>query len=1303
MRSCASTNSRDRDDEVTELEAAVGRGGYIVVTGAPWAGKTALMTGVGEHLAGLEDHDVVRFWVVDSDDRAGDFLGHVNTQMLDLLGERGGVDIDADGRVRQFEQLWARLVERGIEHQRRAVLLVDALDGQSLEEPIAPHLPISCPASASIVVSARPTPDVGDGVPDEHGLDHPDYVLRIVESPHAKVQKDDTERAINDFLDGGDELHEDIVGLLAFARGELSTDELSELTGMSPGRIGSTLRPLKRELRLLQDPEGAERYVFGHLELERYARAWHGSVGEKRYGLQLLDWADGYAAQGWPSSTPWYLVRTLDDLVRHTTWAPDQLVRLLRLVSLERADLMRSRLGHNRPLRETLEAAWRLTRESPAPHTAALVHLALVDDDIRKMSWAVPVTVVEALAVTGRASIALEIALTIDDPADRTEALRSIISAVADTNTAQALMIARLIGDDHERSSALSDIALTVARTDTEGALGIAHTIDEPVEQHRTLAEIATTVAETSVQDGLEIARSIGEPDFTISALLEIAAATDRPDVLDEATALARAIEDPWWSAIALLEIANTAHLPSLATEVVELARQVDDPADRVGVLLHVNELLERPELADEMVEVAAGVDDPVMSASLLFDIAERLGRSDLVEQALAIVREFGDLRQRAQSLIDVAIRVERAALVDEALEIARGIDDPFQQAIVLYDIVEAIAGQDAETAVAVTRLIDYESSHDEAFRQIAIAAAETNAEFALEIANDLSDEGMRSEMLCEIAEIVARTDPVRALEISEDLDAVTQSEVLDSIVTVLVLTDIEYALQIARRIPDQHSRAMALGTIASTTERPELADEALEVARGRLDDPDERAEALGAIVIAVATTMTDLAVEIARSFEEPADRVSALLEVMAQVGQLDVVDELLETARNIEEPSERVTWLLQISSQLGRPDLADETLEIARSIDDSDERSESLSEIVTSLAATATDLALEIARSIEDESMRAWALLEIASEGERSELTDEALDMVRAFDDPHERVYGLLRIIPDTVRPELVEEALENVRSIDDPESRAVLQTSIMSAIAATRVEQAFEIARSIERPTIRTRALLELVRDTVSTDTDRAREIARTIDSTLYRGFAFACIADPVDRPELADEAIEIARSIDLLDIARGEALRSLLVAAAATRADDAVEIARTIDDDDLLLAELLREIVGEIANDDPTKALEIARTIDDPYQRAWALSSIATATERGDLVQDAVEILSGIETREDQQVEAIRAVVTAIVDTRPDDALELARTIDDPYERAEALREVATGSRDGVHALLDALGWRSQRLEVGEPHAR
>ena len=45
----------------------------------------------------------------------------------------------------------------------------------------------------------------------------------------------------------------------------------------------------------------------------------HGSVGEKRYGRQLLDWADGYAAQGWPSSTPWYLVRTLDDLVRHVT------------------------------------------------------------------------------------------------------------------------------------------------------------------------------------------------------------------------------------------------------------------------------------------------------------------------------------------------------------------------------------------------------------------------------------------------------------------------------------------------------------------------------------------------------------------------------------------------------------------------------------------------------------------------------------------------------------------------------------------------------------------------------------------------------------------------------------------------------------------------------------------------------------------------------------------------------------------------------------------------------------------------
>lgn len=186
------------------------------------------------------------------------FFPAVNVQLLDLLGQAGGVATDESTQAMQFLALWERaLTTLG----GRVVLVVDGLDEQDRQRPISSHLPIHCPPTATVVVATRPNPDLAAVVDGHHPLAtrgfHARY--RLLANAHAKANEHQARRTVNDFLERAERTGEDVVGFLAFAEGPLSRDELAELVGVEPGRCDVLLDGLARHLRVQVDHDGAGR------------------------------------------------------------------------------------------------------------------------------------------------------------------------------------------------------------------------------------------------------------------------------------------------------------------------------------------------------------------------------------------------------------------------------------------------------------------------------------------------------------------------------------------------------------------------------------------------------------------------------------------------------------------------------------------------------------------------------------------------------------------------------------------------------------------------------------------------------------------------------------------------------------------------------------------------------------------------------------------------------------------------------------------------------------------------------------
>lgn len=382
VREIAPTKLRDRDEELEELvRFATGEERYLHLVAPPWAGKTALVSSFV--LDPPDGVDVASFFVTaglaeHNDSQA--FVVAMTGQLAALADEPPapagtGGELDVGEYLRLLEQAAARARADG----RRLVLAVDGLDeDESLEggrdlPSIASLLPRAPIPGLAVLVSSRPHPDIPADTHPEHPL-RGAHRLTIDPSPHAAESGRLAEHELMGHL-SREEAAFDLIGCLCAAEDGLGIAELAEVTGRPRHRVKSVVaRFFGRSLIQREAVAGEEPVLFfAHAALRDSARDL--VADQIEFWQSRLDaWADSYRAEGWPATTPRYLVWSYAQALAERR----ELGRMTRLAcDARRADLLAERTGGDGRALEELLAVERAVREDADADLLALTRLAV--------------------------------------------------------------------------------------------------------------------------------------------------------------------------------------------------------------------------------------------------------------------------------------------------------------------------------------------------------------------------------------------------------------------------------------------------------------------------------------------------------------------------------------------------------------------------------------------------------------------------------------------------------------------------------------------------------------------------------------------------------------------------------------------------------------------------------------------------------------------------------------------------------------------------------------------------------------
>ena len=505
--------------------------------------------------------------------------------------------------------------------------------------------------------------------------------------------------------------------------------------------------------------------------------------------------------------------------------------------------------------------------------------------------------------------------------------------------------------------------------------------------------------------------------------------------------------------------------------------------------------------------------------------------------------------------------------------------------------------------------------------------------------------------------------------------DPVKRGEIIRELAVYLSPILLEQALEVARGIQDESSRASALSGLAGLL--PEIVSEALEVARG-IQSESYRARALSGLAGHLPEGLLSEALEVARGLQSESYRAMVLSSLAGHLPE-GLLSEALEVARGLQDESYRAKALMGLAGHL--PEIASEALEVARGIQDEYSRAMVLSSLAGHLPEIASE-ALEVARSIQDEFFRASALSSLAGHLPEG-LLSEALEVARGIQNESDRAEALRGLAGHL--PEIASEALEVARGIQNEYSRAEALRRLAGHLPEI-VSEVLEVARGIQDESSRASALSSLAGHLPEGLLSEALEVARGIQDEHVRAIALSSLADHL--PEgLLSEALEVARGIQD-EYFRAEALIELAGHLPEGLLSEALEVARGIqhESDRAIALSSLAGHLPEIASE----ALEVARSIQHESDRALALSRLASHLPE-ELLSEALEVARGIQSESDRAIALIG--LAGHLPEIASEALEVARGIQDEYFRAEALiglaghlPEIASEALEVVRGIQD-----------------
>ena len=1052
VRDIAPVQLREREDELAEMTRfCFGNEPYLWWQGPPWAGKTALASWFVLHPpAGVS---TVSFFITRR------LAGHADSEaftsaMLEQLAALAGQTLAPLASPGQRDRERLRLLElAAVKVSARGgqlVLVIDGLDEDTGAAPgstvpsIASLLPRRPPAGTRVIVTSRPSP----GIPADVLGDHP---LRsctphqLTASQHAIWKEVAAKAELTGLLNSGQAIQVDLIGLIAAAGGNLTLDELAELTKQPEYLVDSVLAgTLGRSVgsRTVPGPGGsaARIYLFTHETLAKIAEEQLGR-DLLRYRERIHAWADSYRERGWPVGSPQYLLRPYGQMLARIA----DLGRLVQLATdYARHDLMLAvSFGDETALAE-ITAARDMTMAQPSLDLVPLALFGVSTDRLSSRNSDVPADLPATWARLGQPQRATAVARSIFEPFHRSEALaglaealgpRDLDAALAAASAAQqaALAPASIYGS---RDPALVRIVKALTRLHRfEAAEEITRSMTSDYCQAESYTALAVAVDEFGAEDarrlavaGLDAVRRCEDPLGRARLAAELAAdltsidpEATRQTVLDAEQAT-RGMEELFWRIQALAAIVkalaaiDTGQAVATAEAASRTAADLNDPREQAGAL-------------EALVTAVAPVD---------LDVARRMaGQVQGVFRSHAGTEYF--------TLDGVPSSAVRALAITRQWDAARDVLaqapwGPFGYEHALSSLAAALGRSGMwEAAEQTARSISgsgWEQSDTLLWLSQDLVSAD-QIDKAERVAASITDGARRAKALAAVASAQVPLDAERARRTAEAAERTARQEARpswhDQTLAELVgaLTEQlqwERAERIALTMTQDHYRDQALAELIGGLACADRTDDVMRLYQ-KLSGPAEVPLVLAGIAAALCVGQHwDDAEEMASRITDPSMLTQALAAIATALAPHD-----LERGRRAAERAEQAARTVP-SFVMGGPNNTDATLlvvealaavrrwdaaeEIARPIEAPHPRSRALAVLAGSLAAVDPERARSIGREAIELATGAEAIalvaqsLRLVDQAWALSTAEAAVNPALALTDSLQRASGLARIV---------------------------------------------------------------------------------------------------------------------------------------------------------------------------------------------------------------------------------------------------------------------------------------------------
>lgn len=1239
VRDIAPAELIGRDTELARLvKFCAGPDPYAWWQAGPWAGKSALAAWFVLHPpAGTV---IASFFVTSRLTGQADsdaFTEAMIEQLAAIAGEPVTGAATPAGRDRERRRLLEAAAARVAARQQRLVLVIDGLDedvgpAASGLPSIASLLPRNPHDAVRILVTSRPHPGLPSDVPDGHPLRQ----CERYELAPSSLARDIQHEARNELLHRlrGDRLQVDVIGFITAAGGGLTLSELAELTGERywnlKGKLGSVFgRSLLTRQSYdppAEDPEDRV-YLFAHETLRVIAE--HELAHDLGpYRERLYAWADGYRAQGWPESTPRYLLRPYGRMLAATR----DLSRLAGVATdTARQDRMMARSFGDASATAEIAAARQLVLSQSDQDLAALAVLAISQDRLDSRNESVPKSLIALWAHLGQVSRAEALAHSFHDLDDQAAALSSIAAelASADPDRATALMAeaeqtAKLLPDPVWRSIALGSLAEDMARAGFwDAARRVVQSLDTPWPR----------------LDGLcALVRVAGLPPGLRAALIRDAVSTSQ-DVMGR--------QD---KNLAVVEVVEALVAAGLWDSGEEVAGLVGSSGRQMALSSLVDGLLEAGRW-EQAGRIAGGIASEVVRAQTLASIAAAIVGDDDLAMAMA---------------------GEAERLIRPHLDAADSGPDFHRTLATVAVVISRLNHQRAVTLAAeIEARVRHSDGTDRRARGLPLASlAWTVADRAH--AQDLADEAVRL-----------------ALDLQEPE---ASSGARRSAASGLAKAGFwEHASRVAMSIPDSWQQSLALSELAAELIRAGLLDQASQVTLA-IADQERRTEAIRLLVERlVLAGRWGQAVQLASAQPDRDDRGREFGTIVDGLSRAGLIRESEQTARSADTTSYRTAQMLASAGQaVAAADrqhalsLAAEAEQIART------PLVSLDQVCATAAAagalTILDppaaiplaaVAEQAARGLPDTQDLARALAANAAAvasldpAKAKELATEAVDIARGL--TYGRGTVLRSAVLDLLDAGLWDEASEAARAVREPRGRAAL----LATTAVIRARRDHEAAVQCADEAVRTALTIS---DT-SAEASTLRLIARRL-AKAGLGKQAEQAANAIVHPGDRAKALPVAAVLAVRDTASRERALPGLAAALANAVQQ--QTAGTAFD-----SRLIQEMsaVGEMfamAEAEPARAAaaaQAAESVRSPRERCLAMSAAAVLLGAADpgrsrALADQVLLASAHIPDESGLSIVLSVSATALAAAGQwEHALRAASSLSGE-EQAEAIRDITTG---------------------------